>query len=186
MPEILTQLGGKFSREDDGIFVLKKKLTDSGAIVRFPEGDSIIGDHNGIPITFNSDEKDFYQVELEYLAAIKNCSCHIIYNHKPNIPGYIGESASVEILYAIAHNKPIVVIHKPIVISSTVWEKVSRILEKNTPTFTQIRLDLLPPAFIMEELERITTSAPNYNLTPQERNDVFTFVLRLIKSYKNR
>lgn len=184
--EIRTQLGGKFSREDDGIFVLKKQLKDLGVTVAFPEGDSIVGDHNGIPVTFNPEEKDFYQVELEYLASIRDSSLHIVYNNKPGVPGYIGESASLEMLYAIAHNKPIVVAHSPIVLSETVWDEVREPISRNQYEFFQIRFDLLTPEETLKLLNRAAINSPTYKLSSEESEKVFPLILRLMRQYRKR
>ncbi|MEX0896060.1 MAG: hypothetical protein WDZ94_03915 [Patescibacteria group bacterium] len=184
--EVRTQLGGKFSREDDGIFVLKKQLKSLGVAVTFPEGDNIIGDHNGIPVTFNPNEKDFYQVELEYLASIRDSSLHIVYNNKPDVSGYIGESASLEMLYAIAHNKPIIIMYSPIVLSNTVWDEVREPISRNQNEFFQIRFDLLTPEEVLSIIDRAAQSTPKYKLTSEESEKVFPLILKLMRQYRNR
>src|SRR3990167_3167626 len=109
---IKTQISGKLSKDDDGVFQLKKKLEGASITVEFPFGDRIVTTHKGIPVTFKpTTEHSFYDVELAFFSAIKTNPIHVVHDKYGRQLGYIGESASIEISYALLRKKPIVMLY---------------------------------------------------------------------------
>lgn len=142
-PLIRSQLSGKLSAEDTGLFALKKKLLEAGIEVQFPFGDRIIGEYKGIPVTFAPNRKrSFYDVELAFFQAIRNNPVHIVHNRYGRNRGYIGKSASMEIAYAILHHRPIIMLYRP-VCSESVQAPVKKLIKANFRRFVIKRIDLL-------------------------------------------
>lgn len=139
---IKTQLSGKLSKRDKGIFALRKKLIKAGIEVEFPFS-GIVGEWKGIPVTFASTaERSFYDVELAFFYAIRTNPVHVVHNKYGKRLGYIGESASMEIAYAILRNKPIVFLYKPRC-SKNVPSSVKKLIKSNISRFFIKRIDLL-------------------------------------------
>lgn len=186
---IKVQLGGKFTREDDGIFLLKKKLKESGHFsIRYPEGDGIMADHNGIPLTFDpaKEKKSFYEVELDFMLSIKESDFHIVYNKFAEKIGYIGESSSIEIAYGLVHDKNIVLMHQPL-FSDKVPESIKNLIS----VAVQKEKILVIPLYTynLTEIDNFVHDYKSYevkySLSVTQEMTVLQEVEKLLLSYKN-
>lgn len=155
---IRSQLSGKLSSEDTGLFALKKKLVEAGIEVQFPFGDRIIGEYKGIPVTFTPNRKrSFYDVELAFFQVIRKNPVHIVHNRYGGNRGYIGKSASTEIAYAILHHRPIVMLYRP-VCSDGVPAPIKKLIMANARRFTIKRIDLLEAKKLHTCISDVTTN----------------------------
>lgn len=188
MPEIIkTQISGKFSKEDMGIFQLKQKLIDGGIIVEFPFGNEIIEVYQGIPVTFHPEpNRSFYDVELEFFTAIRTNPVHIAHNKYGKIRGYLGKSASIETAYAILHQKPIVFLYQP-TFSDNVPASVRKFILQNKTSLLIARIDLLPPGGLLTYTSKtINDFHGKYNFCDVETEiGVMETIADLFKSYKS-
>mgnify|MGYP001565998805 CR=1 FL=1 len=185
---IKTQLSGKFSKEDSGIFNLRKKLIKAGVEIQFPFGDKIVGEHKGIPITFiPSSERTFYDIELAFFEAMKTNVMHIVHNKHMEHYGYIGESTSIEMAYAILHNKPIILLYHP-TYSIKVPLVIKKIVEDNINNFFIKRIDLLTaPKLIAYLSDIVRCPSVQYDMCDIATEvSVMHSVVNLFDSYKSK
>lgn len=183
---IKTQISGKFSNEDDGVFQLKKKLERAGITVEFPFGDMIVATYKGVPVTFKPTKKrSFYNVELAFFAAIKTNPVHVVHNKHEERCGYIGESASIETAYALLHAKPIVMLYSP-VFSEKVPECVQKLLRLNEGGFFIARIDTFTDKKLLASVADAAGNVPvRYDLCDTETEiSVMNAIARLFESYK--
>jgi hypothetical protein len=110
-----TQIGGKFSKHNLGLFDLKRRLVLAGVEVSYPTGDSIVTTINGVDLSFDPQlsSKSLYEVENEYLRSIRDSSFHTVYDVFQDTGGYVGKSAGMEIAYAMLHHVPVVMLYRP-------------------------------------------------------------------------
>ena len=185
--EIKTQISGKFSAEDNGMFLLKRKLEQAGITVEFPFGDKIVGIYKNIPVTFVPTKKrSFYDVELAFFAAIRTNLVHIVHNKHEKRLGYIGESASIESAYAVLHRKPIILLYHP-KFSNQVPQCVRKLMRQNIDKLFVARLDMLSgnrlAAFVTEAVGNFPVQ---YDLCDTETEiGVMNAIARLFESYKS-
>lgn len=183
MNKLKTQLGGKFSKQEQGLFELRTKLIDAGIEVEFPFNDGIVGVHNGIEVTFiPTESRSFYDVEIEFFSAIKNNSIHIVHNKFVEKVGYIGESASIELAYALLHNKPVVLLYEP-VFSDKVPEILQNTIRKNLSKVNVKRLDLMEKEELINYLSQITGMQYNYIMDVRDEVKIMEIVNNLLNSY---
>ena len=183
---VKTQISGKLSKDDDGVFQLKKKLEGAGITVEFPFGNRIATIHKGIPVTFKpTKERSFYDVELAFFSAIRTNPVHVVHNKYGKQRGYIGESASIEISYALLHERPVVMLYSP-VFSDKVPECVQELMSQNEEKFFIARIDTFPNSQLLEFMEKISVSSPaRYVLCDIETEiGVMNAIARLFESYK--
>lgn len=181
-----TQIGGKFTREDLGLFVCKQRLIKAGVKVRYPEGDGIVADYNGIAITFDPNKgKTFYDVETDYLKSIQETPLHVVYNKFKDKIGYIGESASVEIAHGMLYKKPIILLYSPL-FSENIPPHIKKILVRNIDNFIVKRLDLLDEDSLKVFIEDTAKVSMVYDLVQGDRNSITHSVNTLLESYRQR
>ncbi|OGZ58911.1 MAG: hypothetical protein A3B96_02175 [Candidatus Spechtbacteria bacterium RIFCSPHIGHO2_02_FULL_43_15b] len=182
-----SQLSGKFSKKDSGIFTLRKKLMKAGIEIEFPFSDGIVGEYKGIAMTFvPTPERTFYDVELAFFEAIRRNPVHIVHNKYDKDCGYIGESASVEIAYAILHSKPVVLLYKP-TFSDKVQSAVKRLIETNISNLFIKRLDLLSKQKIATYLwEAIENFSGEYTYNTETEISVMGCITDLFAQYKSK
>lgn len=182
---LITQLGGKYSTEDDGLFKLKKTLQAAGVLVSYPEGESIVVIKNGIPLTFDpyKSKLNFYQVEINYLKSIKDTDFHIVYNKFKDHLGYIGESASIEMAYALIFNKPIVLLYLPF-FSDKVPNDIKVFLKNNLIQIFIERLDMLDKKSLRKYLKKISRSKIDYNIIVTDQIKILERIKKLLNKYK--
>ena len=185
---IQSQLSGKLSVRDTGLFTLKKKLVEAGIEVQFPFGNKIIGEHKGIPVTFiPSRKRSFYDVELAFFRAIRENPVHIVHNRYGENRGYIGKSASTEVAYAILHHKPIVMLYRP-ACSDSVPTPINKLIKVNSRRFIVKKIDL----FGTEELyayisDAIADFRQQYDLCDVATEiGVMDSIVKLFESYRSQ
>ena len=185
MKELRTQIGGKFSKQNPGIFELKHRLVHAGIIVNYPTGDSIIKTVSGVDLSFDPDLSplSFYEVECEYLKSVRNSSFHTVHNVFQNNNGYVGRSAGMEIGYAILHHVPIVLLHKPS-FQRSIDVVVSEILNSKVRFFNILRLDCLPDNDLIEKLNSISELRVDYDLSVEDEIVIMTFVHAVLNEYR--
>ena len=181
-----SQLSGKFSKEDSGIFALRKKLIKAGIEIEFPFNDKIVGEYKGVAMTFvPTPERTFYDVEFAFFEAIRRNPIHIVHNKDEKDCGYVGESASVEIAYAILHSKPVVFLYKP-TFSSKVPLMVKKLIENNTDNLFIKRLDLLSKSKVVAYLsEAIEDFSKKYTYDTETEISVMGCIVDLFAKYKS-
>jgi len=109
MTRLGTQVSGKYSPDNPGIFDFRKRLVDLGLDVRFPAGNTIIEYEEEFAITTPHERTvPFADTERAFFTSIGGSALHIVYNLLGNEEGYIGESTAVETIDAISHNIPTV------------------------------------------------------------------------------
>lgn len=183
---IKTQISGKFSKEDVGVFQLKKKLECIGITVEFPFGNKIVLTHKGVPVTFKpTKRRSFYDVELAFFAAIRTNPIHVLHNKHGGRHGYIGESASIETVYAFLHAKPIVMLYSP-VFSERVPECIQKLLRLNEGRFFIARIDTFPDKKLSAFMAKAAGNVPvRYDLCDTETEiGAMNTIARLFESYK--
>ncbi len=179
-----TQLGGKFSKLENGLFELKKKLESAGVIVEFPFNDGIIGQHNGIDVTFiPTEEKNFHSVEIDFFKAIKRNPIHVVHNKFVDQIGYIGVSASIEIAYAILHDKPILFLYKPM-FSDSVNPYIKHLILRNVKAIRIKRIDDWRPEEVKNFIEDFTNTGVEYDINVEDEIQIMDLVNDLLESYK--
>jgi len=179
-----TQLGGKFSRADLGLFDLKKHLVAAGIKVLYPEGDGIIATRNGVDLSFDpeSSPKSFYEIELDFFRMLKVNDLHVMHNKFVSDLGYIGNGASIELAYAMCHNKPVILLYKPIM-SEKVRPEIRRIVENGLSQLTIQRLDKLDITEVMTVVSSVVQSRPDYGLDLGDERIVLRAAGDLLDSY---
>lgn len=110
---LTTQIGGKYQADNTSLFVLKHKLEDAGIKVTHPLNDEFTYNEVGESLTFDPHVWTMYDVVLSYFESISTSDFHIISNEANGIKGYIGETAALEIMYAMLKRKPIILLHAP-------------------------------------------------------------------------
>lgn len=110
---VKTQIGGKYHRDDPTIFTLKWHLQSAQVIVTHPLADAIIASDQEHGYAFDPKVHSFYDVELDYYCSMATSNFHTVCNRFGGNLGYIGGSASLEIMYAMLHSRPIVLLYPP-------------------------------------------------------------------------
>lgn len=181
---INTQLGGKFSKEENGLFDLRRHLINAGINVQFPFNDGIIGEYNGIGVTFiPTPERTFYDIETEFFHAIKTNPIHIVHNKFKDQLGYIGESASIELGYAIIHNRPIVLLYPPI-LSDKVSPIIRDLLTRNIDLIKVERLDMLGTEELNTFISETLSKPVEYIIGVNDEVEIMKIIDALLSSYK--
>ncbi|TSC72624.1 MAG: hypothetical protein G01um101438_341 [Parcubacteria group bacterium Gr01-1014_38] len=188
MPDTMkTQMSGKFSKRDRGIFNLKRRLVAAGIEVQFPFSDKIVGEYQGTPVTFMpTADQSFYDVELAFFAAIRTNPVHIVHNKHGRHRGYIGESASIETAYAILHAKPIILLHPPM-LSDKVPLSVRKLIEENRKSLFVARIDLFSSDRLIAYVSKVIDGfSGKYDLCDVETEiSVMESIAKLFESYRS-
>lgn len=134
--QIITQISGKYSNDDTGLFDLKIHLEKIGLQVKFPENSKIVAYKDNIPLTFiPTPERSFYDIEMDFFESIRTCGFHIVHNNYKDLFGYIGFSTSHEICFAIKENKKIIFQFSGLLFSESVPDDLKSIIIKNRNNF---------------------------------------------------
>lgn len=123
-----TQIGGKYHPDDDTIFRLKWLLSRLGVSVSHPIADEIKMSAGDQGFAFDPTVMTFSEVERDYYASIKESEFHVVANQFRTHLGYLGNSASLEMAYAMCQRRPIVLLH-PASISTSVDDAVRAFLQ---------------------------------------------------------
>lgn len=118
-----TQVGGKYHPDDNSVFRVKQTLIRLGVSVSHPLADEIKVANESHGFAFDPAMQSFSEVERHYYESIRTSDFHTVCNQfKANL-GYLGNSASLEVAYAMCHERPIVVLH-PLTVNDDVDSQV--------------------------------------------------------------
>lgn len=181
--QLVTQISGKYSNDDTGLFDLKIHLEKIGIKVNFPENSKIVAYRGGIPLTFiPTPERNFYDIEIEFFESIRVCEFHIVHNNYKDLLGYIGYSTSHEICFAMKENKKIVFQFSNLLFSDSVPDDLKNIIMQKRNNFVFCTSDILK-----ETISYFTRFAGHceYGLNKSEIEIINSRVLKLLASYKD-
>lgn len=183
--KLRTQIGGKFSRYNLGLFELKRRLISFGVEVSYPTGDTIVKTVNGMDLSFDPELSllSFYEVECEYLKSIRKSSFHTVCNVFLNDKGYVGKSTGMELGYAMLHHIPIIFLYKPS-FQTSINSMIRDLLNSKIHLFRVIRLDLLCELKVANELESISKSPVNYDLSVEAEITIMDYVRANLNDYR--
>jgi hypothetical protein len=171
---MITQISGKYSERNPGLFEFKSRLTCKGIQVTFPKSDRILG-HNslGMALTYDPIETglSFSEIELQLFDSIQSCTFHSLYNLHEDKP-YIGESSSIETLFAILCSKPIVIVTPELVYSEKVPPVAIRILHENLRMMRNF-----------ENMDIFPFDTVNYTISIGDRLEIFECIVQLFRKY---
>jgi hypothetical protein len=179
-----TQIGGKYSTLNPLLFSLKRHLIDAGYLVSHPIGDCILKQENDVALSFDPVElgKTFYEVELDYYHAIKTNPFHVVCNAFNGVNGYLGESAAIEICYAMQHDKHVIMLFPPL-FAETIPNEIKVILKKCSPAISVARLDQMPLGDIAGFIEGILEANQLHPLTVVDEICIMEHVKKLLVRY---
>jgi len=107
-----TQIGGKYRPDDDTLFDIKRRLVDAGVIVTHPIADNMIFVKGGTGFAFDPTVYSFIEIERAYYLSIARSTFHTVANGN-DLEGYIGESACIELSFAMLLSRPILLTQPP-------------------------------------------------------------------------
>lgn len=189
MPPKELQIGGKYGPDNPPLYAFKKKLQHAGIEVPFPLGDRVLFSTHGFSVTHEREAaRPFHATEIEFLRALKRNPIHIVCNvyedEKGKMhDGYLGESASIEAGYALAHNKPLVLLRPP-TFAKTAPEAIKKLIEEKLSQITIERLDELSRDELIEFLALEKDKRVDYGLTDEQKTELMKLVLNLARSYR--
>jgi hypothetical protein len=156
-----TQISGKYSPDNTGIFDFRQRLIDLGIQVSFPAGGEILEYPQGFAITTPHERTvPFSETERAFLASIGCSDFHIVYNVLGDEDGYIGESTAVETLDAVSHGVPTVWLRPPGRLSPHIGKKLEIFTRRLTETYPWIEpLDRLSDKALTVSLGRLAARA---------------------------
>lgn len=182
---IRTQISGKYSPDNLGVFEFKQQLVAAGLDVRFPVGDEIIEYECGFAITVPHEKTTpFPRTEVQFLREIKNNHLQTTYNMYGDQAGYMGESTSLETACALVYDKPIVLVRELGVYSPTAPPSIMRILEKYSDAFIIEPIDKLKTPELALRLGEVAATGVEYGLTRDEKATVMSEALTLTRKYQ--
>lgn len=186
MRKIATQVSGRYSPDNSGVFKLKRHLTSAGATVNFPAGDSIIEYSCGFAVTVPEEgTTPFSQTEIKFIRSIKSSDVQIAYTSHGPASGYVGESTGIETAYAVCLNKPVIMTHAPSIYSPTLPTSILEILNKYGHHFTVLRLDLVDSSKLLEVLVGISAQRTEYGVSDGDRVTTMREVALLCRRYRS-
>jgi hypothetical protein len=112
--DLITQLGGKYHPGNNSLFQMKRKLEKLGVKVTHPFSDEFIFTQNDRSFTFDPTLWSRYEVEVSFYESIATSPLHIVCNESEDTKGYIGDSTSLQMLYAMIKKKPIILLYEPV------------------------------------------------------------------------
>jgi hypothetical protein len=182
--KLSTQIGGKFSKYNLGLFDLKRHLAHAGIEVSYPTGDTIVKTVNGVELSFDPESSlDFYSVEIEYLKCVRHSSFHTVCNIFQDHQGYVGKSAGMELAYAMLHSVPIVFLYKPS-FQDSIDPAIRELLISKIHLAKILRLDLLSTRDLIRELQKISDEQIDYELSVESEIIVMANVQAVLDEYR--
>lgn len=158
-----TQIGGKYSAANTGLFELKAMLTEKGFEVRHPIADKIFVEKAGLGLAFeeSDDWPTFELVERNYYNCLKNADFHIVQNDFTyhGLAGYVGSSTAVEVAFCTVVGTP-VVFCKPPVLAHSVPPEVEKIINENITRYSVFKATHL--ASKIHRLHELASLRPRY------------------------
>lgn len=180
-----TQVSGKYSPDNPGVFAFKRQLVDAGVEVRFPVGDEIIEYSCDFAITVPHEATTpFHTTEVQFLREIKNNEFQVAYNLYGEREGYVGESTGVELAYALLRNKPTVLLRPPTEFSPKIARPIRALIEQYADAMLIEPLDRLETPDLKERVGQIALTEVDYNLSDGEKTTVMSEALDLTRKYR--
>lgn len=131
----LTQISGQYSYRNFALFRLKRLLENCGWHVPHPASYRLRL-LDGRHVAFGDSNK-FSDVEIDYYNCIRMSRIHFCANSAVNRPGRLGQSASLELCFAICFKKPVCLTRHVKTIDSP-DAVVKRILRRNMRFFYRV------------------------------------------------
>jgi len=176
-----TQISGKYSKEESRLFDFKKSMEQAGIHVNFPVGDEVIEDEQDFAITHETErDQSFHKTEVDFLRSVKESPVHVVFNIFKENEGFIGESASIEIAYALAHNKPMVLLRNPI-FSETVPDAIKDIIIEKASKLNVAHLDSQSIEEIERYINNVSVRSVDYELTDEQKIICMRYIRGLLK-----
>lgn len=174
---ITTQILGKTSAIKGGLFRIKERLGVLGVKVTHPLGDRIIL-RGGTAYIYNPDEWSEYEVLLDACESIRDSGLHIVSN---DVGGIIGRESTLSIAYAMLHDRPVIITHKPY-FRGNVDQALIAIIQRNHKQLNFQNLLKLNNADLKPYVELVATQKPLYRLAKSEK----TYIQRSVRDYLRR
>jgi hypothetical protein len=175
-----TQIGGKYHRDDTSIFRLKARLTALGISVSHPIADEIRATTSEYGLAFDSTRFSFSEVERDYYKSIRTSDFHTVCNQFGDKLGYTGQSASLEIAYAMCHNRPIVMLHRA-QFRSTVDDHIRSLVLERLDSLATFDMLSASDQEIIDLLSVLTATTVDYDIYSKERHEVEASVASLLR-----
>lgn len=160
---LTTQLGGP-NLKNNTLFAVKRRLTSAGIRVIHPLNDGFFL-MQGRYFTFNPRKWLRYEVDVDYYESILSTDLHIVCNETAN--GVIDYDAALEILFAMIHNKPIVLTNQPQLGKRTDL-LIRDILGPRLINLPVLHLRAIPADSVQEALAKLPKSV-DYNLSEHDK-----------------
>jgi len=170
---ITTQIIGKTSAVKGGFYRIKQRLELLGFRVQHPTSDSLIKASDGKQYIYNPDLWRDYDTALDMAEAIRANDLHIVSN---DVGGLMGNQAALSIVFAMLHNKPVVITHKPYY-RKNVDSRLIELINRNQKHLNFQNLLKLSNSDLKPFVEQVAVQQPKYRLSRQEK----TWVKRCIR-----
>lgn len=180
-----TQIGGKYHKDDDSLFHLKEILRSAGIAVSHPIADRIMYSNNGQGFAFDPAQMSFYEVEKDYYDSIASSDFHTVNNVFLEDKGYVGESAALEMAYAMTHHKPVVIMY-PIHLKDSLDGGLKKILLERVDRIEVHNMHKMEPDTIKTACQALRGRLVDYGLPASEERFVADKVRQLFVDIKER
>lgn len=180
-----TQISGKYSPDNTGVFALKRQLTEAGLEVKFPVGNEIIEYSLGFAITVPHEaEVPFHTTEVNFFREVKANHLQVTYDVHCDNEGYVGESTAIETAYALLYDKPIVLVRRPTNYSVSLAPSIREIIERHKRKMVVASIDQMPTDQLRSFLQQVAAQRVEYGLTDDEKETIFREALVLTRKYQ--
>lgn len=181
-----TQISGKYSPDNPGLFAFRDALEATGTNISFPASGRIIAYECEFAITVPEEaDKPFHQTEIALLRDIRRNPVHITYNRYQD-QSYIGESTGVETAYAMLHNRPIVLLDKVDGYSARTTPVIRDIIDRHeAKMIVATEEERRSPRQMAQLLGSLASQGEvEYGLGQVEKEQIMGEVLRLTRQYE--
>lgn len=173
---IATQITGKDSAVNGGLFRLKERLALFGFAVRHPLAAQLVH-HQDAYFTYNPKHWTEYEVWLDCFESITTCDVHIVSN---DVSGLVGREGALSLSYALLHNKPIILTNKPY-FKPEVEPCIARLIQRRVKRFNTQNLLKLDNPNLKPYIEIVASQQPRYGLNRTER----TIIRQQVRAFLN-
>lgn len=177
---ITTQIIGKTSAVNGGLFRIKQRLQLLGFIVKHPSNNSV-KTVNGRNYVFDPALWTEYDATLDMAENIRDNDFHIVSN---DVGGIVGKQAALSIVWAMINGKPVIITHKPF-FRPNVDKRLIELIERNKKHLNFQNLLKLSNTDLKPYIELVAAQKPTYKLTKQERVVVKRMVRDLLRETLN-
>jgi hypothetical protein len=178
------QISGKYSPDNQGLFLLRRRLVDAGIIVQFPRGDTIIDYPYKFAITIPEEaEVPFYKTQIEFFREIRQNHIQITFDIYDDLDGYVGESTGIETAYALSCNKPILMLVPPEIYSRMLPKRIQNLIEVHKSQIVIQDIREMTNSELTEFLCDFQTKEVNYGLSYADRRTIFAEMITLSRKY---